>query len=395
MRQWVLVLFITLGLIGPVRADDPNVGDVVRLVVRDAHIPAHPEPGDTHIAFRFTSGSTAEVLGIDAQSHWLQVKGSQEGDGEATGWITKTYIASVDSGGGGGIAGLPWCPPKGSPNPPHPGRIRIASWNVEALNAVDGQPTFGGSKPSPARQSIDYSRIKCYVREFDPDILALQELDGEAALNRVVDRDVYDIVVDQRPKPAGMNGKQNTGFAFKKGLNVQVRDDFKDLDTSHHGDLRYGARIDLTANGQTFMLMSVHLKSGCFDNSISGSDCTKLFEQIPVLKGWIDQAAQGPNPFIVLGDFNRRLDEPGDTVWGQIDTKQPPDADLTSITAEMPVSCRDNKFTEFIDHMLFDKRAIHFVDPSSFRQITYRQADKADWDKISDHCPVMVEMWVP
>ena len=45
--------------------------------------------------------------------------------------------------------------------------------------------------------------------------------------------------------------------------------------------------------------------------------------------------------------------------------------------------------------MLFDKRAIPFVDPSSFRQITYRQADKADWDKISDHCPIMIELWVP
>jgi len=61
----------------------------------------------------------------------------------------------------------------------------------------------------------------------------------------------------------------------------------------------------------------------------------------------------------------------------------------------MPVSCRDNHFTEFIDHVLFDKRAIPFVDRSSFRQITYRQADKADWDKISDHCPIMVELWVP
>lgn len=61
----------------------------------------------------------------------------------------------------------------------------------------------------------------------------------------------------------------------------------------------------------------------------------------------------------------------------------------------MPISCRDNaSFTEFIDHMLFDKRAAAFIDRSSFRQITFRHADKADWDKISDHCPIMVELWV-
>jgi hypothetical protein len=47
---------------------------------------------------------------------------------------------------------------------------------------------------------------------------------GEAALSRVVDGDVY---------------------------------------------LRYGARIDLTHNGQTRKLMSVHLKMGCFENTSS------------------------------------------------------------------------------------------------------------------------------
>jgi hypothetical protein len=35
-----------------------------------------------------------------------------------------------------------------------------------------------------------------------------------------------------------------------------------------------------------------------------------------------------------------------------------------------------------------------WVDHSSFRQITYRQADKAVWHKLSDHCPVAVELWV-
>jgi hypothetical protein len=95
-----------------------------------------------------------------------------------------------------------------------------------------------------------------------------------------------------------------------------------------------------------------------------------------------------------LATFNRRLDQPGDDVWAELDDKQPPDADLTSITENMPISCRDNEFSEFIDHIVFDKRAIQYVDRSSFRQITYRQEDKPVWDKISDHCPIMVEMWV-
>ena len=203
---------------------------------------------------------------------------------------------------------------------------------------------------------------------------------------------MYDIVVSQRPKPGFMGGKQNTGFAFKKGLTVQPQPDFEALDVSN-GSLRRGARIDVTHNGQTILMMSVHLKSSCFHNGMSGSACNKLFSQVPLLEGWIDQAANGPHNFVVLGDFNRRFNQPGDVVWTNIDDGQPPNADLTAITENMPISCRDNEFTEFIDHVVFGKGAVQFVDRSSFRHVTYRQADKDVWDKISDHCPVVVEVW--
>jgi hypothetical protein len=67
-----------------------------------------------------------------------------------------------------------------------------------------------------------------------------------------------------------------------------------------------------------------------------------------ILEGWIDTAAEGPMPFIVLGDFNRRFNQPGDRVWAEIDDGEAANADLTAHTQDMPVSCRDNRFTEFI-----------------------------------------------
>jgi hypothetical protein len=60
----------------------------------------------------------------------------------------------------------------------------------------------------------------------------------------------------------------------------------------------------------------------------------------------------------------------------------------------MPVSCRDNTFTEFIDHVVVDRRVLPCVDRTPFRQITYRQVDKAVWNHISDHGPVLVERWI-
>ena len=86
------------------------------------------------------------------------------------------------------------------------------------------------------------------MRLFDPDILAIQEVDGEAALGRVVDTEVYDVHVDDRPKGT-LKGQQNTGFAIKRGLTVVSPPDVQALDIRGDGSLRYGTRIDLTYNG--------------------------------------------------------------------------------------------------------------------------------------------------
>jgi endonuclease/exonuclease/phosphatase family metal-dependent hydrolase len=116
--------------------------------------------------------------------------------------------------------------------------------------------------------------------------------------------------------------------------------------------------------------------------------------QIAVLEGWIDAAVQGSVPFIVLGDFNRRFTQPGDHIWADLNDGEPANADLTTLTQEMPVSCRDNTLTEFIDRLVVDRRVLPWVDRTSFRQVTYRQQDKAVWDQLSDHCPVLVELWI-
>lgn len=195
---------------------------------------------------------------------------------------------------------LVWCPPKASPAPHLRRRLRLATWHLETLHAQDGQSPDTGAEPSVTRIATDDDRIRCSVQLFDPDILAVQEVDAEVALNRVVDTDVYDVHVDGRPK-GSLNGQQNTGFAIKRGLTVQRQPDVEALAIRGDGSLRDGARTDLTHNGQTLQLMSVHLKSGCFDNSTTSSACPALMAQVPVLEGWIDAAAQGPRPFIVLG----------------------------------------------------------------------------------------------
>ena len=282
------------------------------------------------------------------------------------------------------FSNLPWCPAKRSPDKHTSGRLRIATWNIATLHRDIGGRIFANSA---ARAPIDYERIRCYSRLMDADIIAVQEIDGEEALRRVFDTDVYDLHM------SGRNAHQNTGFAFKKGLDVTIQPDFEELDV---GDVRHGTRIDVSHNGKTIKLMSIHLKAGCFSNSSSSSSraCIKLMDQVRILEGWIDDAAGDSDAFIVLGDFNRRLATSGDRVWAELDDGDPPNADLVAATENMPTSCRNGQFTEFIDHIVLDRRAAQWFDSSSFRHVTYRPEDEGVWDLISDHCPVVVDLWV-
>jgi len=383
------ILVALLLLSGSSIAAHVNVGDCARLEERSLNIPAHPQPGDGSVPFRFESGSSVTVRQIDAATGWVKVESSLQ----QRGWITHRYLEeTVDPALCGTEIDLPdWCPPPRSADPHPSGRLRIATWNIANLHRANGQSVFPPPRQSEIRQDEDYARILCYVRMFDPDILAVQEVDGEEALARVIDRDVYEIHVSSR---GAATGRQNTGFAFKRGLNVVPQPDFTDLDVTQNGRLRHGTVIRATHNGAAFKMMSVHLESQCFDDTHSGEDCDTLFEQVPVLERWIDREALSDEPFIVLGDFNRRFNIQGDTIWAELDDGVPPNSDLSNVTANKSLGCRrDQPFDHFIDHIVFDARSWLFADDASFRHLSYRIADEDTWDQISDHCPLVVDIW--
>jgi hypothetical protein len=239
-----VVLFLVLG-VAPLLAAEVQPGALVRLQERDLHIPAHPAPGQARVHLRLVSGSQATVLRLDTPTGWVEVRGESLQGTQATGWITRAYIAEQLTEGGSTPGLVPWCPLPGVPEPHPSGRLRLATWNLGNLHAQDGQSTYTGPDPSVRRTAVDYERLRCYVRLFDPDILAVQEVDGEAALSRIVDLAVYDVHVDDRPR-GGLGGQHNTGFAFKRGLTVTRQPDVTALDIRGDGSLRYGARLDVT-----------------------------------------------------------------------------------------------------------------------------------------------------
>ena len=63
-------------------------------------------------------------------------------------------------------------------------RIKLATWNIEWLNAKDNT---GKVK----RRSEDYAKLRYYTEKLNADIIALQEIDGLEGAGRVFDSQKY------------------------------------------------------------------------------------------------------------------------------------------------------------------------------------------------------------
>jgi endonuclease/exonuclease/phosphatase family metal-dependent hydrolase len=199
--------------------------------------------------------------------------------------------------------------------------------------------------------------------------------------------------MEQRPgKPGGSCGsdapgqtfiRQAVGFAVSKDLTFTRAPDVTALQLGNP-NLRSGVDITVQpSGGEPLRLLAVHLKSGCFSGTTGGA-CPQLLQQVPIVRQWIDTAALGPTRFAVLGDWNRRLALPGDTMWSTIDRGNPPDADLRLADAGIKPRC-DPRYDAFIDHIVLDKRAGDEL--KGFQEITF-----ASGQHPSDHCPVSVDL---
>ncbi len=261
--------------------------------------------------------------------------------------------------------------------------FKVASWNLEFLAEKDG----AGCEP---RTDADYAAMRQIVDTLDADVIAFQEAENEAAAERVFDPSRYTVVMEKRPgaasgscggkQPAQQFIRQAVGFAIRKGIAFDRNPDVAALQLGNP-QLRSGVDIRVRAPGhQPVRLLAVHLKSGCFQGDRAQA-CGVLQQQVPVLEDWIDRAAVGPDRFIVLGDWNRRLAEAGDAVWTELDDGNPANSDLRLADEGVKPLC-DPRYRSFIDHIVLDRRAVG--QASGFTETTYAPGQK----HFSDHCPV-------
>ncbi|MEL6223453.1 MAG: endonuclease/exonuclease/phosphatase family protein [Cyanobacteria bacterium J06627_8] len=261
--------------------------------------------------------------------------------------------------------------------------VKLATWNIEHLRAT----TNAGPNP---RTEADYERLADYVQQLDADIIAFQEVEGTEAAARIFEDTDYNIFISRRDHP------MQTGFAVREGIDVTQNPDLEALDVTDQGDLRHGTDITVTVNGEEIRMLSIHLKAFCFDKPLddSSNDCVRLNEQLSVLESWIDARATTETPFVVLGDFNRRLNVAGDEFWVEIDDADPANADLTNSTDGLISQCWDSQFPEYIDHIVTDRITSEWVVPDSFQQIVFTEPI-GQQEQLSDHCPIAITLDVP
>ncbi|WP_271518967.1 HAD family acid phosphatase [Bradyrhizobium sp. CCBAU 53380] len=270
--------------------------------------------------------------------------------------------------------------------------LKLASWNMEHLADGDGE----GCRP---RKPADYLDLKRHADKLNADVVAVQEVENEQALARVFDPEHWSLEIARNPdqqdaRPcSGMADKfiitQRTGFAVRKALKYSRNPDLIALDIGNGNRHRYGVDITLEA-GVPLRLLSVHLKSGCPTGSPGGGDddCPILFDQQKVLKKWVDDRGKDGIPFVLLGDFNRRL-QAEEQFWAGLDAPDDPSRDLSLSVKRDTVARCQAAFPQFIDFIIFNPASLALFKAESFQELVYDAATAA-----SDHCPIAVELMV-
>lgn len=268
--------------------------------------------------------------------------------------------------------------------------IKISTWNLEWLTLRHASAP-GLPANIHTRRPGDWTALAGYARRLNADVVAFEEVDGKAPAARLFPPDRYNLVLTHDRTAL------RVGFAIRRGIAFRQNPDVTSLVRYKHAryPLRSGADITLTLGSQRLRLLAVHLKAGCWYKYIYSRKyaCRTLAKQIPGLRRWIAARDAHGTPFVVLGDFNRVMDgndrfhRAMDPFHGQ------PGKALLRADAGLENPCWGGG--HFTDHVLLGGPARGWLVPHSVRVMVYRQTNPAWKDRLSDHCPVSIQLNVP
>jgi endonuclease/exonuclease/phosphatase family metal-dependent hydrolase len=310
---------------------------------------------------------------------------------------------------------------------PASAQLRLATWNIQTLTT--GKSVFDDQ---PVRQPGDLEPLQSYARGIAADIIALQEVASPAAIGLIFPVAEWIICISGQffesypqlgvaptakcysdgslpdtPSTEPL-AKQFNGFAFKKVLASEIAvADLPALGVLHRDPLisverpvRWGLIAKVLLGEQQITLVNVHLKSGCQrDNpwrmkrdDPSFPNCHTLGEQVRPLTDIVRNLSV---PFVVLGDFNRRLG-PQDmlllSLTGKRTKKTDDDIVLTVHTASASKICPIAPGSGRVDHFVLSEGVLgselrlHGPEPDP-------RVDRINWGRVfGDHCVISLQI---
>lgn len=238
-----------------------------------------------------------------------------------------------------------------------------------------------GEEDRVNRTENDYENISLIIKQSGVDILALQEIENEEALLRVLKYlPDWNYII-------GINGKQqNLAYLYKKGIKVKKSEEYLPLivkkDRTRPGLIAY-----LEIGNFDFIIMNIHLKSTSrYDNTKEKKleSYNLRRRQSEVIKQWSDSILINniDKDIIILGDFNDHPDR-------KLDNLKPlKNMNMEFITADI-TSCKDPNW-DSIDHIVLTHSVTKRLIPFSQRMFNhYFSLQEFNSKKISDHCMVI------
>ena len=279
-----------------------------------------------------------------------------------------------------------------SPVPAGAETLKISTWNLDWLTARTRAEANLPTDVHP-RAPADFARLAAYANKLDADIVGFQEVDGPAAAALVFDPARYTILTINEPVV------QRVGLAVRLGIRVDRNPDVTDLDVEPLAPFRLRDGLDATLTlpgGQRLRILVVHLKTGCQTDSLAQSNrlqCALLARQIPPLAAWVAARGREAVPFLLMGDFNRVLDDTGEPGREELGAALAQAAPLTRATAGLSNPCWEG--AAFIDHIFAGGPARAWLVSGSLRVQVFQETGDMFKQRLSDHCPVSVKLKIP
>lgn len=264
--------------------------------------------------------------------------------------------------------------------------LKIATWNLEWLTA---RPPGDAALPRDVRRKSeeDIALLARYAATLAADVVAIQEVDGPEIAARIFPPSRYTIHITRD------SVVQRVGFAIRREIGFTAHADLRALDQPISGQrhLRSGADVTLNLPGGGLRLLAVHLKSGCRQEPLQSrgrESCLVLRGQHTVLRDWIAARRAAGEAFVLLGDFNRWMDN-GDAFWAGLATAAP----LARATEGTYSPCWGGG--AFIDHIIAGGPAREWLMKDTLKVQVYRETGEGWKERLSDHCPVSVRFRLP